>query len=85
MPRSGLERDGLISTTSLNLHDLTDDMKLVTGTCGLRPCDLTPGANDAPGEWRAAIHKQPHRESGGVSAAGGQAGEQRLAAPSALR
>ena len=25
-----------------NLHDLADDMKLVTGTSGLRPSDLTP-------------------------------------------
>ena len=53
-------------------------MKLVTGTSGLRPSDLTPGANDTPGDGRAAVHKQPHRESGGVPAAGGQTGKQRL-------
>ncbi len=56
-------------------------MKLVTGTCGLRPSDLTPGANDAPGDWSAAVHKQPHRESGGVPAAGGETGEERLCSP----
>ena len=53
-------------------------MQIVAGTGRFGPRDLASRADEAAGDGRATIHEQSHREGGGVPAAGGEAGKERL-------
>ena len=71
LPRSGRERDGVTSTTSLSTWSTSP------GTVRCRPAQLSPSADEAAGEWRTTLDIQTHRDRGGVPTARRQALEER--------
>ena len=61
-------------------HDFNDfalNMEYVSGTGRCRPAQLSPGADEAAGEWRTTLDIQTHRDRGGVPTARCQALEER--------
>ena len=71
VPRSGRERDGVTSTTSLSTWSTS------SGSGRSRPAQLSPGADEAAGEWRTTLDIRTHRDRGGVPTARRQALEER--------
>ena len=61
-----------------NFNDFALNMEHVSGTGWCRPAQLSPGADEAAGEWRTTLYIQTHRDRGGVPTARRQALEERL-------
>lgn len=60
-----------------NFNDFALNMEYVSGTGRCRPAQLSPGADEAAGEWRTTLDIQTHRDRGGVPTARRQALEER--------
>jgi hypothetical protein len=60
-----------------DFNDFALNMEYVPGTGRCRPAQLSPGADEAAGEWRTTLDIQTHRDRGGVSTARRQALEER--------
>jgi hypothetical protein len=78
--RSAEENDGAAIRSRARWRDFNDfalNMKYVSGTGRCRPAQLSPGADEAAGEWRTTLDIQTHRDRGGVPTARRQALEER--------
>jgi len=71
VPRSGRERDGVTSTTSLSTWSTSP------GRVGAGQLNSPPAADEPAGEWRTTLDIQTHRDRGGVPTARRQALEER--------
>jgi hypothetical protein len=60
-----------------DFDDLALNMEYVSGSGRCRPAQLSPGADEAAGEWRTTLDIQTHRDRGGVPTARRQALEER--------
>ena len=61
-----------------DFNDLALNVEYISGTGRRRPAQLSPGADEAAGEWRTTLDIQTHRDRGGVPTARRQALEERL-------
>jgi len=60
-----------------DFNDFALNVEYVSGTGRCRPAQLSPGADEAAGEWRTTLDIQTHRDRGGVPTARRQALEER--------
>src|SRR6185295_14064789 len=60
-----------------NFNDFALNMEYVSGTRRCRPAQLSPGADEAVGEWRTALDIQTHRDRSGMPTARRQTLEER--------
>jgi hypothetical protein len=60
-----------------DFNDFALNMEYVSGTGRCRPTHLSPGSDEAAGEWRTTLDIQTHRDRGGVPTARRQALEER--------
>src|SRR4051812_370673 len=49
-----------------DFNDFALNMEHVSGTGRCRPAQLSPGADEAAGEWRTTLDIQTHRDRSGV-------------------
>lgn len=60
-----------------DFNDFALNMEYVSGTGRCRPAQLSPGADEAAGEWRTTLDIQTHRDRGGMPTARRQTLEER--------
>ena len=60
-----------------DFNDFALNVEYVSGSGRSRPAQLSPGADEAAGEWRTTLDIQTHRDRGGVPTARRQALEER--------